>query len=261
MPAAISLPASEEEAMAFTPAQLTALLNGEPRRAAEVLRVLADFGHADAQAIFGQWLLDGRHLKRDGEQALQWFLKAAQKGNVTAMNMVGRCHENGWGTEIDYFAAANWYRQAARKGLDAAMYNYANLLQAGRGVTQDHVTAVALYREAADLGHAKSMTKIGRYYEDGLVLEKDADAAMFCYQAGAEGGDFRGQFSYAGMLAARGDMAQAVKWLRKVPATATPAYLLEAGRLLVDSARPEFRTVGHEMLAQAEAKRSSSISA
>lgn len=255
----IPAPATEEEALAFTPDRLTGLLNGDPAQAVRVLRALAGFGHADARAILGQWLLDGVHLPRDAQEALALFVQAAGQGNVTAINMVGRCHENGWGTPVDFYAAANWYRQAARKGLDAAMYNYANLLQSGRGVAQDHAAAVALYRDAADLGHAKSMTKIGRYYEDGLVLEKDADAAFFCYGEAAAGGDFRGQFSYAGMLAQRGRKAEALEWLRKVADNATPRYLQEAGRLLAESPDEDFRGIGRAMAAQAAAKAASSM--
>lgn len=214
------------------------------------LRNAAQAGDPEAQAVLGQWLLDGRDGQPDPAGALQWFLQAAAQQHPMGMNMVGRCHEYGWGTPVDFFAAANWYRQAARTGLDAAMYNYANLLQTGKGVALDHAAALALYRDAADQGHAKSMTKIGRYYEDGLVLDKDADAAFFCYQQAARGGDFRGMFSYAGMLAARGEHDEALRWLALVPGIATPKYLAEAGALLLQSPHAAFRGVGQEMLAK-----------
>ena len=192
-----------------------------------------------------------RVLRGDAETAFQWFLRAAALRDPMGMNMVGRCHENGWGTEVDFFAAANWYRQAARTGLPEGMYNLANLLQSGKGVPLDHAAAVALYRDAADQGHAKSMTKIGRYHEDGLVLEQSADSAMFCYREVAEGGDFRGQFAYAGMLAARGRMEEALQWLRKVPDTATSGFMRSAGALLLKSPHTEFQAVGREMMARA----------
>ena len=128
---------------------------------AQKLQAAAQDGDAEAQAVLGQWLLDGRDGSADPAQAFQWFLKSAAQQHAMGMNMAGRCHENGWGTPVDFFAAANWYRQAVRTGLDAAMYNYANLLQTGSGVAQDHAGALALYRDAADRGHIKSMT-IGR---------------------------------------------------------------------------------------------------
>jgi hypothetical protein len=132
------------------------------------------------------------------------------------------------------------------------MYNYANLLAAGKGVKQDHAAALQWYRKAADLGHAKSMTKIGHYYEDGLVVEKDVDAAFFAFGEGARGGDFRGQFNFAGMLAARGQMDEALVWLRKVPLTATPGYRRHAGEKLLQSTSPAFRAIGQQMLDSVE---------
>jgi len=211
----------------------------------------ATLGHPNAQAIWGQWLLDGHGTARDAAQALRWFLRAAQQGHVLAINMTGRCYENGWGTAPDMFAAGNWYRQAAKKGLDAGMYNYANLLTSGKGVRKDLSAALQWYERAAAMGHAKSMTKLGFFYEDGKVVPKDLDMAFRCFEGGALGGDFRGQFNYAGMLAARGRLKEALHWLKQVPGTATPGFKCLAGRQLLDSSYPEFRAVGQEMLADA----------
>jgi hypothetical protein len=80
------------------------------------------------------------------------------------------------------------------------------------------------------------------------VVEKDVDAAFFAFGEGARGGDFRGQFNFAGMLAARGQMDEALVWLRKVPLTATPGYRQQAGQKLLASAHPAFRTIGQQML-------------
>jgi TPR repeat protein len=244
-------PATAEGFAALSADDWARSLDGDSARATRWLRAAAQQGIAEAQAVLGQWLLDGRDGARDADGAFRWFLQAAAQRHVMGMNMVGRCHENGWGTPVDFFAAANWYRQAARLALPEAMYNLANLLQSGKGVPQDHAAALALYRDAADQGHAKSMTKIGRYYEDGLVVVQDADLAMFCYREGAEGGDFRGQFAYGGMLAARGRMDEALHWLRKVPETATPAYLRSAGELLAQSPHPAIQAVGRAMVARA----------
>ncbi|MGE0496520.1 MAG: tetratricopeptide repeat protein [Ramlibacter sp.] len=249
------IPLTREAFENLTPVQWNTALQGDPAQAQRWLQAAALLGVAEAQAVLGQWLLDGRSGRRDATAAMAWFMKAAAQGHAMGLNMVGRCHENGWGTPVDFFAAANWYRQAARKGLDAAMYNLANLMQTGSGVAQDHVAAVALYRDAADLGHAKSKTKLGRYYEDGLVLDKDEEAAFFCYEEAAKGGDFRGQFSYAGALAARGRMDDALTWLNKVLATATPAYMAQAGALLQQSPVEAFRQVGQLMLDRSAAAR------
>lgn len=247
-PLTIDLPLSKEDLDRLTPAEWQAVIGSDPCDAAQWMTHSAALGNANAQTVLGQWLLDGHGQERAPQQAFAWFLKAATQGQPMGMNMAGRCFENGWGTEVDNFVAANWYRQAAHKGLDAGMYNYANVLAAGKGVAQNHTHALEWYRRAADLGHAKSMTKIGRYYEDGLVVARDLDAAFFAYGEGAQGGDFRGQFNYAGMLAARGHMDEALRWLRKVPLTATPGYRSKAGKELLQSPHPAFQAIGQQML-------------
>lgn len=241
-------PESLDAARRLTPQDWELVIAGEPAAAVQWMLHVARLNHPDAQITLGQWLLDGHGVERDPAQALAWFLKAATQGHVMGMNMAGRCFDNGWGTEADHFVAANWFRQAAHAGLDAGKYNYANLLAAGKGVPQNHAEAIQWYRQAADQGHAKSMTKLGHYYEDGRVVPKDMDAAFFCFEAGARGGDFRGMFNYAGMLAERGQWERALDWLRKVPLTATPRYKWEAGALLLQSPHAAFREIGQQMV-------------
>ena len=244
----LSLPESAHELTSWTPADWQSVTAGEPKASAQWMLHSARLGHADAQTILGQWLLSGHGLDRDPVGALAWFLKAAAQGHPMGINMAGRCFENGWGADADCFAAANWYRQAAGKGLDAGMYNYANLLATGQGVKQDPAEALQWYRKAAALGHAKSMTKIGFFYEDGRVVAQDAAAAFTWFEGGARGGDFRGQYNYASMLAARGQMDEALEWLHKVPLTATPGFKRLAGEQLLQSPHPAFRAVGQHML-------------
>ena len=246
--ALLAFPASADDLARLTPTDWQAITAGEPAAAARWMLHSAQLGHADAQTILGQWLLDGHGVARNPVEALAWFLKAATQGQAMGMNMAGRCFENGWGTDADTFIAANWYRQAAGKGLDAGMYNYANLLVTGQGVKQDPAEALQWYRKAAALGHAKSMTKIGHFYEDGRVVAQDTAVAFTWFEGGARGGDFRGQFNYAGMLAARGQMDEALQWLNKVPLTATPGYKRLAGEQLLQSPHPTFQAVGQRML-------------
>ena len=246
-------PTSAQDLPAITTAQWQGVLAAEPAEAAGWMAAAAQLGHAEAQAVFGQWHLDGHGVARDPAQALHWFLRAAHLGHAMAMNMAGRCHEQGWGTSADAGKAVHWYRQAVRLGLPEAKYNLANMLAAGSGVARDHAEAFALYQQAAGQGYAKAFAKLGRYFEDGQVVAQDPAEALRCYQRGAEGGDFRGQFCYAGVLAAQGREAEALHWLAKVPETATERYLKQAGALLLESPHAAFRAVGERMLARAEA--------
>ncbi|MDT7515276.1 tetratricopeptide repeat protein [Rhodoferax mekongensis] len=235
----------------MSPAAWSAVIGADPPSAALWMRQASELGSADAQLVMGQWLLDGHGTGANHAEAIGYFLKSGIQGHAMGMNMCGRCFENGWGTAVDFFAAANWFRQAAHKGLDAGMYNYANLLATGKGVKKNDDEALQWYTTAARLGHAKSMTKIGHFHEDGRVVVKDAEAALAWFRKGAEGGDFRGQFNYASMLAERGRQEEAMFWLEKVPLTATAAYKRLVGDKLLNSPHASFQAVGRAMLAGA----------
>lgn len=194
--------------------ELSAMLAGHPGRAAQAIMAAAAENVVDAQALLGQLLLDGKGIERDPKLAMRWFEIAARNGHVMALNMLGRCHEHGWGCPPDAALAAGYYQRAASAGLDWGLYNLANLLATGRGVPRDPARALDCYRQAAHMGHAKSMNLLGRYLEDGVFCQQDLPAAYAWYRRSAEGGDFRGQFSHAAVLADQGRIDEAVRWLR-----------------------------------------------
>ena len=63
--------------------------------------------------------------------------RAADRGDAEAMNMAGRCYENGWGVATDLAKAAERYRSSAEAGHDWGEYNFGNMVFDGRGVPQD----------------------------------------------------------------------------------------------------------------------------
>src|SRR5690606_11767428 len=121
------------------------------------------------------------------EQALHWFKAAAHADHAMAMNMVGRCYENGWGIQPNQDIATYWFRLAANRGLDWGMYNFATSLTLGRGTEPDRSQAFAWFNKAANLGHAKSLNILGGFYEDGWEVESSLDTAFDYYRQAAQG--------------------------------------------------------------------------
>lgn len=239
--------------------QLKAMLNESPARAAQAILIAAREGVLDAQALLGQILLDGQGIEQDQPLAVRWFGIAAQRGHLMARNMLGRCHEHGWGCVADASVAAQHYRVGAEAGLDWAMYNYANLLATGRGVIEDQLQALALYRRAAELGHAKSMNLLGRYLEEGRVCPADPVGAVDWYRRSATGGDFRGQFSYAAVLADEGKINEALEWLRKALAGGNLNFLRVTSQTLLSAVNPHIREMAalyHQRVVQMSDERS-----
>ena len=79
----------------------------------------AQQGVAEAQAVWAQMLLD----QGNAREGFAWFNRAAAQGHVMALNMVGRCYDQGWGVAVDKRRAAECFRIAAERGLDWGMYN------------------------------------------------------------------------------------------------------------------------------------------
>ncbi|WP_375397193.1 tetratricopeptide repeat protein [uncultured Sphingomonas sp.] len=227
-----------------SPADPAARIPEQPGARAAFLRALAEGGEAAAQALFGQLLLDGNGVGQDAARGFVWFNRAAAQGHLMGLNMVGRCYDLGWGVAIDKERAATCYRIAAEQGLDWAMYNYATLLALGQGVEEDKAAALSWFLKAAGLGNAKALNFVGSFHEDGWVVARDVAKAARYYARAAEGGDFRGMFNHARMLADHGRAEEALGWIERAGESATPAFVAKAAAFLDASPVPAFRSRG-----------------
>lgn len=218
-----------------------------PHQAARLVLAIAKTGHPEAQARLAQMLLDGNGIKQDQSLALIWFKLAAEQGHLQAINMVGRCYENGWGTAINYQQASYYYQQAAAKGFNWGQYNLANLLIKGLGITKNLQQAYQLYWQAAQTGHAKSMNLVGRFYEEGWIVTQDLEIATSWYRRSASAGDFRGQCSYASILTRQGKVDEAVMWLSQAMQTASHGFMQKMARALWQSPHTALRQIALKM--------------
>lgn len=221
---------------------IAARLAGPDRVA--LIRDLARDGFPDAQALYGQILLDGVEAPRDHPAAFHWFMRAARQGHLMALNMIGRCYDLGQGVAVDKTRAAECFHVAAERGLAEAMYNFATLLALGESVAEDKAAALGWLERAAALGYAKAVNFIGSFREDGWACERDMNAAADCYRRAAEGRDFRGMFNHARMLVAAGRLDEALQWLNRAGAAGNAPFVAKAADWLARSPDPRLRTEG-----------------
>ena len=189
------------------------------------LRDAAEAGDANAMVQLGQCLLDGRGAARDAPVAFGWFHRAARAGLIDAVNMVGRCLDQGWGVPEMPEQAAAWFAVAAARGHAWGQYNLATALALGRGVTMDRVRALDLFHAVATgatepLVGAKAAGMIGLFHEEGWTVLRCRDTAMAYHARAARGGDFRGCFNWARLLAESGHITGARYWLGRARALA-----------------------------------------
>ena len=93
----------------------------EKRRAAEEAKRRAERQSSgfDAKRCFaiGEEYFYGRKGKDISyKDAIEWYRKAAEQGDVDAQNKLGHCYYNGNGVSQSYVEAAKWYRKAAEQG-------------------------------------------------------------------------------------------------------------------------------------------------
>ena len=91
----------------------------------DVNEALRWFSMSDAEITdidlltIGNCFEEGDGINEDKEKAVEYYRKAAEKGNTTAQYKLGRCYEYGIGIGIDDTSAKLWYWKASHKNEDA----------------------------------------------------------------------------------------------------------------------------------------------
>ena len=195
----------------------------DPETAAE------SHSNPEAALALGQLLLDtGQPLA-----AIKSFKSAAAGGNSTAMHLLGRMHQLGWGIPADPVLAADYYNRACSSGEPWSMFNLAELYLSGSGVAQSDDEAYRLYALAAKQGNAQSLNMLGMMAEDSRGPE-GPEAALDHYLAAAAAGDGWGCFNAARLLIAQARIDEAMEWIDRSLSEGSPVYLRIVADALID---------------------------
>lgn len=208
-------------------------------------------GRPALQLAWGQMLLSGHGVGQNQTEALRWFERAAQAGDLEALNMVGRCFEMGWGTARDAAQAAVCYRQAAEADHLWASFNLGMLCYEGEGAPVDHTEALHWFLRAGRRGHAKAMTMLGRYCEEAWAGRRRPAQAFHWYRRAAKAGDFQGQFHYGRLLFGYGAREAGLIWLQRGVDAGIPAFCVRVARDLGNHPDPDLRQIAAKALARA----------
>jgi len=130
-------------------------------------------GDHQAQMWLGAGYEQGWFGKRDFEQALRWYNRAAAQGDPDAQSSLGQMYEDGKGVQQDYARAAYWYRKAAEHvpdfgGAGQGRNHLGLLYMEGLGVPRDSVQAYmwfSLTASGPNLSQARAQMTSGQIYE------------------------------------------------------------------------------------------------
>jgi tetratricopeptide (TPR) repeat protein len=125
-------------------------------------------------------------VEKSAEKAVEWFTRAAEKGDATAMSNLGVRYDDGDGVEKNSEKAVEWYTRAADLGHATAMYNMGVCYEHGTGVEKSAEKAVEWYTRAAEKGDGQAMRDLGECYENSYGVEESAKKAVEWYARAAE---------------------------------------------------------------------------
>lgn len=149
----------------------------------------AEKGEVYALEYAGRYRLTGTGCEADTRKALDWYEKGASSGSAYCMVELAMMYEEGNGVAENLPEAFRWIRKAAETGYAHAEYLLGRCYKYALGTTENPDEAVAAFRRAASLGHAKAQAELGLSYETGYGLEPDGEKAAG-YMQQAAGQDF-----------------------------------------------------------------------
>jgi TPR repeat protein len=154
---------------------------GKYELALKELKALAEAGDAQAQYYLGTLHSDGKAVKRDYRQAVEWYAAAANKGHADAEFTLGFLYLNDAGEGVgtvpaDIPLAARWLKIAAAKGNAAAQSTLATLYGEGYGMAPDAAGALRWADPAALRGDAAAQYELGRLKTQTLTVESWGEA-------------------------------------------------------------------------------------
>ena len=110
--------------------------------------------------------------------AAQLYEKAAETGNLEALENIGVMYSKGLGVEKNVTKAMEYLEKAAEMGSAKAHNSMANLYLAGNGVEKDTQTALQHFQTAADSGDIDSQSSLSSLYFSGKIVPKDQKKAL-----------------------------------------------------------------------------------
>ncbi|MDR0812345.1 MAG: sel1 repeat family protein [Paludibacter sp.] len=149
----------------------------------------ADQGNLSAQGNIGVMYHNGKGVAQDYQEAVKWYRKAAEQGDAFAQNCLGICYYFGNSVKQDYKEAVKWFRKAAEQGYSESQNRLGSCYFKGTGVTLNYNEAAKWYRQAAEFGHMDAQHNLGVCYQNGLGVQKNETEAVKWYSKAAEQGE------------------------------------------------------------------------
>ena len=139
---------------------------------------------------------DHEPIDRNYATARENFEKAAQLGDIRSLWYLGEIYYNGDKyVPRDYELAYYYYELGAKAGYPAAIRDLGVLYEYGYGTTQDYEIARQYYEKAAELKDDRAISNLANLYMNGTGVARDYTKARQYYEQAADLGNARAYFN------------------------------------------------------------------
>ncbi|MEO7318014.1 MAG: tetratricopeptide repeat protein, partial [Chthoniobacteraceae bacterium] len=125
---------------------------------------------------------------RDPKEAFAWYSAAAERGQVSALMLIGSMLWKGIGCERDLDKAVNALRGAVEQGSIPAKNILGEFYLNGINVPQSNEKAFALFKEAADAEDLRGTDWLGTCYHKGIGTKANDAEALRLYTLASDKG-------------------------------------------------------------------------
>lgn len=173
-----------------------------------------------------KWYKEAMKIKGETlSWTLEWDKVAAEEGNIDSQIRLAFSYENGMGVKVNYDKAIEWYVKAYEKGSEEAKNQliklYIKIAETNEKSLITFNKAIKYYTLAANLGDLYAQRYLGLKYLNGNILFKSIERASIWLTLAAEQGDVESQYilaiSYFGDKKNRlvSSLDDSIKWLIK----------------------------------------------
>ncbi|MGL5741628.1 MAG: SEL1-like repeat protein [Legionella sp.] len=175
--------------------------------------------------------------EKDPQQALVWFKKAADAGDVDAQMFTAAAYMYGVGVKKNVDTATRYYINAAKNGNSIAQFTLADNFINSRNSSNNKLGLIWLNKAVAS-GNPQAVTKLGSLYIEGKLVEKDEHKGLdLLTQAAAQG--FAPAMVALGKLALENNQKdQALQWFNKAGNQQTDEAYLDLAHVYLQEKSP-----------------------
>ena len=160
-----------------------------PEKAFMIYNHLARKGNLKAMNELGKCYLNGDGVTQDYEKAYRIFRKASQLGNVNSKCHLAEMYMKGLNGVVNCKKAYKLYKEAADSGSVQGLYGAGYLLYKGFGVEQNYAEAIKLLEKGAEKKHPGCSMLLASYYANGYDRDQDLDKAEEYYRRASRDGN------------------------------------------------------------------------